>query len=175
MNKFVVILCCFLISCVENEPRRPVRKSTTNFYKELIAQNKKLNQREQNYIKYLISKDTANHYIASNSGFWYTYNVKNNQKLDLPKKGDEVEIIYNVTDIHGNTLYKNQKKYYKVDKEDFIPALQDGIKLMKPNEIITFVIPSYRAFGTVGDNNKVNINQPIKSTVQLINIKPIKK
>ena len=63
------------------------------------------------------------------------------------------------------------KRFYKVDKEDFIPALQDGIKLMKKGETIIFVIPSYRAFGVSGDGNKIGINQPIKSTVKLIDIK----
>ena len=66
---------------------------------------------------------------------------------------------------------KKQEKSYKIDKEDFIPALQDGIKLMKIGETITFVIPSYRAFGVTGDGNKIEVNQTIKSTVTLIDIK----
>jgi len=41
---------------------------------------------------------------------------------------------------------------------------------MKVGEIITFVIPSYTAFGISGDGNKIGINQSIKSTVTLINI-----
>jgi len=42
---------------------------------------------------------------------------------------------------------------------------------MKVGETITFVIPSYSAFGITGDGNKIGINQSIKSTVTLINIK----
>ena len=38
-------------------------------------------------------------------------------------------------------------------------------------ETITFVIPSYRAFGVTGDGNKIAVNQPIQSTVTLIDIK----
>ena len=41
---------------------------------------------------------------------------------------------------------------------------------MKLGEIITFVIPSYRAFGLVGDEHKIGINKTIKSTVKLIKI-----
>ena len=62
-------------------------------------------------------------------------------------------------------------KKYIVDKEDFISGLQKGIKLMKIGETITFVIPSYSAFGITGDGNKIGVNQSIKSTVTLINIK----
>jgi FKBP-type peptidyl-prolyl cis-trans isomerase FkpA len=42
---------------------------------------------------------------------------------------------------------------------------------MKIGEIITFVIPSYNAFGVSGDGNKIGVNQTIKSTVTLLNIK----
>jgi FKBP-type peptidyl-prolyl cis-trans isomerase FkpA len=42
---------------------------------------------------------------------------------------------------------------------------------MKIGETITFVIPSYSAFGIIGDGHKIGINQSIKSTVTLINIK----
>jgi FKBP-type peptidyl-prolyl cis-trans isomerase len=78
---------------------------------------------------------------------------------------------FDISDINGNILYKRQERNYKVDKEDFIPALQDGIKLMKKGETITFVIPSYSAFGITGDGNKIGVRQPIKSTVTLIEIK----
>jgi FKBP-type peptidyl-prolyl cis-trans isomerase len=60
---------------------------------------------------------------------------------------------------------------YRIDKEDFIFALQLGIKLMKVGETIIFVIPSYNAFGISGDGEKIGINQSIKSTVTLLNIK----
>ena len=61
-------------------------------------------------------------------------------------------------------------KKYIIDKEDFISGLQKGIKLMKIGETVTFVIPSYSAFGIAGDGNKIGINQSIKSKVTLINI-----
>jgi FKBP-type peptidyl-prolyl cis-trans isomerase len=41
---------------------------------------------------------------------------------------------------------------------------------MKIGETITFVLPSYNAYGITGDNNKIGLNQSIKSTVTLINI-----
>ena len=85
-----------------------------------------------------------------------------------------VEFSYNLADLNGNIFYSKEElgvKKYAIDKEDFIPALQEGIKLMKVGETITFVIPSYRAFGLVGDEKRIGINQSIKSTVTLISIK----
>ncbi len=158
-RNFLILLSFFvLFSCGKSEPRKPIKYSTTGFYKELIAQNKKLNNREKRYLEHLIKKDSTKKYIASQSGFWYCYQQKNNSDLPYPKSGDVVTIEYNITDIFGNEIYAKQRKTYKIDKEDFIPALQDGIKLMKSKEIITFVVPSYRGYGVVGDGQKIGVN-----------------
>lgn len=170
-NIVLFLLVLVLNSCKETEARRPKQHSTTNFYKELIAKNKKLNTREKRFLESLIAKDTLNSYQASSTGFWYTYIKKDTLEKPFAKTKDMVTIEYAINDINGKTLYEKQTRTYKVDKEDFIPALQDGIKLMKQGETVTFVIPSYRAFGVTGDGNKIGINQPIKSTITLINIK----
>ncbi len=169
------LILVILYSCNEPVSRKPIKHSTTSFYKELTNHNKRLNEREQQFIDYLIKKDSFRIYITSKSGFWYYYDKKIKRGSETPKSGDIVEIEYNIMDIYGNELYPKQLKTYKIDKEDFISALQDGIKLMKPKEIITFVIPSYCAYGVIGDGNKIGINQPIKSTVKLLNIKKSKK
>lgn len=94
--------------------------------------------------------------------------------MQTPKLGDEVTFEYNITDLEGNVIYSKEElgiMKYRIDKEDFIFALQLGIKLMKVGETIIFVIPSYNAFGISGDGEKIGINQSIKSTVTLLNIK----
>jgi gliding motility-associated peptidyl-prolyl isomerase len=85
-----------------------------------------------------------------------------------------VSFEYEITDLNDSIIYSKEElgiRNYKVDKEDFISAIQKGIKLMKVGETITFVIPSYNAFGITGDGNKIGINQSIKSTITLLNIK----
>lgn len=168
---FIIALILFFSSCSEPTARRPKEQSTTNFYNELIEKNKQLNLIENKKIAYFLAKDTVNTYQTSSTGFWFTYVKKDTLNTVTPKLNDVVTIEYNITDLNDVILYQNQKKEYKVDKEDFIPALQDGIKLMKSGETITFVIPSYRAFGVSGDGNKINGNQTIKSTLTLLNIK----
>ncbi len=172
---FVFLMISTLFSCSENQARRPKKQGTTNFYKEVIAKNKKLNALEKKRLEKWISKDTLTKYEVSKSGFWYTYLVKDsiNNPVKNPKPTPENTVVFSfdISDINGNIIYQKEERSYKIDKEDFIPALQDGIKLMKKGEIVTFVIPSYRAFGVVGDGNKITVNQPIKSTVALLEIK----
>ncbi len=166
-----VIMFCFT-ACSEAVARRPKQQSINSFYKDVIAKNKKLNQIEKKNIEKHLAKDTLIDYKTSLSGFWYAYVKKDttNNRITA-KKGDVVTLNYNITDINNNVLYKNQVVDYKVDMEDFIPGLQEGVKLMKKGEKMMFVIPSYRAFGVTGDGNRIKMNQTIKSTLDLIEIK----
>ncbi|APG64348.1 gliding motility-associated peptidyl-prolyl isomerase GldI [Tenacibaculum todarodis] len=172
-HKTLYFLLIFIIafSCKEPEARRPKTQTTKNFYKELIAENKQLIKKETELIEHYISQDTINTYKASSTGFWYTYTNKVEGNTPKPKSEDVVAIEYTITDLEGEELYPKQKRTYKIDKEDFIPALEDGIKLMKIGETITFVIPSHRGFGIAGDGNNIEVNQTIKSTLTLIDIK----
>ena len=169
---FLTILC---FSCSKVTPRKPINpKPSTTLLTETIEESKVLNKIEDEKILQLIKRDSTKVYTVSSNGFWYTYITKIEEELKTPKAGDEVSFTYNITDLNDAIIYSKEElgvKIYKVDKEDFISAIQKGIKLMKVGEIITFVIPSYTAFGISGDGNKIGINQSIKSTVTLINIK----
>lgn len=175
-NSFYVLLMIFFFSCSKIEPRRPInQKESTIIYKETIKDYIALNKAEDNKIFQLILKDTSNVYIQSSHGFWYKYVHKIQDSLQpTPVKGNEVTFTYNISDLNDSIIYSKEDlgiKNYIVDKEDFITGLQKGIKLMKIGETITFVLPSYSAFGISGDGKKIGINQSIISTVTLTNIK----
>ncbi len=173
-NIFFLLGILLLWSCSEPTARRPITQKTATVISESIAQSKKLNAVENSFIEEYIAQDSATTYQTSAYGFWYTYQTKIENDSVTPVIGNEVEIEYDITDINGAVIYSKEelgKKVYQIDKEDFIAGLQEGIKLMKIGETITFVIPSYRAFGLVGDGSKIGINKTIKSTVTLLTIK----
>lgn len=174
---FLFLFVCF--SCVHVEPRRPVNpKPSTTILDEVIKESKILNTIEDQKIQQLIALDSTKVYHTSPNGFWYTYVNKKEENLPTPKLGNEVSFEYEITDLNDSIIYAKETlgiKNYTIDKEDFITAIQKGIKLMKTGETITFVIPSYNAFGIYGDGNKIGINQSIKSTITLLNIKQISK
>lgn len=168
---FVVAL---LASCSEKEARRPISKKKSYTLAATSEQMKKINKIEEAKILAYIKNDSLNTYMASPSGFWYQYLQKVEVDSVRPKKGDLVLLSYEILDLKNQVIYAQEDlgmKEYKVDKEDFIPALQQGIKLMKSGETMKFIIPSYNAFGVVGDNNKIGINESIISIVTLINIR----
>ncbi|SDR84625.1 protein involved in gliding motility GldI [Polaribacter sp. KT25b] len=165
----------FCFSCSKIEPRKPINsKPSTTLYNETIKEAISLNKIEDDKILQLIKNDSTKVYLQSSQGFWYTYIHKIEENLPTPKNGDEVIFEYEIRNLSDSLIYSKKDlgiKSYVVDKEDFISGLQKGIKLMKIGETITFVLPSYSAFGITGDGNKIGINQSIISTVTLTNIK----
>tara|TARA_R110001632_G_scaffold66891_4_gene157353 strand:+ start:17193 stop:17726 length:534 start_codon:yes stop_codon:yes gene_type:complete len=170
---FIFLILIGLTSCSEQEARRPVTASKTYTLAATTESLKKINNLEEAKIENYILKDSLNNYIRSSNGFWYQYITKIDEDTTKPKKGDVVELQYDFVDLNDQIIYSKDQigtKKYKVDKEDFIPALQMAIKMMKVGETVKFIIPSYNAFGVVGDQNKIGINQSIISRVTLINI-----
>ena len=162
-----------VLSCGKPEPRKPLTRKTSTFLKESIERNKTINAAEENELKRLIALDSINEYLSSASGFWYYYQVKDSSTNQVPEKGDQVVYEYQIDNIYGESLYSKEdlgQRSYIVDKEELITGLQDGLKLMKVGETITFLFPSHKAYGYSG-YQKIGSNQPLRYTVTLKELK----
>ncbi|MDZ7614904.1 MAG: gliding motility-associated peptidyl-prolyl isomerase GldI [Flavobacteriaceae bacterium] len=170
MNKFITVLIVVLFfSCADTEPRKPVVRKTGTFLKESIQRNIDKNKLEEEILTLRIKKDTLNNYLESEQGFWYFYVQKDTLNGQPPKKGDEVVFGYEVKRINDSIVYSEDVLgdiHYIVDKQELISGLQDGIKLMRKGEIVTFLFPSHKAFGYSGAEG-INPNEPLIYTVHL--------
>lgn len=175
MFRNLLIACAFLAfvsSCKSPEARKPVKSTSGTFIKESAERNKKLFEQEQAYIQDIINKDTTTAYITSDSGFWYYYNKKDTISITTPQLGDAVTFTYSIKKLNGDfviTEKENGLQNYRVDRsnQELISGLRDGIKLMKAGETVTFLLPSYKAYGYYGIENKLGTNVPVQSTVTL--------
>lgn len=166
-------VCFILFSCAEPQARRPITVKTSTTFEQTVAQTKAINKIEEQRVLRYIQLDSTHTYTASNNGFWYRYDQKVMEDGYTPKEGDQVVISYDIRDLNNNNIYTKEEigeKNYIVDKEDFISGLQVGIKMMKEGETITFIIPSYNAYGIVGDGDRIGINESIISTLTLLKI-----
>ena len=78
-------------------------------------------------------------------------------------------------DLDGNTILSEEEigpQGLRVDQtnQELISGLRDGLKLMQVGETVTFLLPSYKAYGYYGIEEKLGSNIPIKSTVTLTSI-----
>ena len=171
----ISMLCLLAASCKSPEARRPVQSKSGRFIQESAERNKKLYQEEEAVIAKIMAADTSKQYYASESGFWYFYNVKDTIQGQRPAFGDEVTFTYEVTTLNGTNILsaeENGLQYYKVDQtnQELISGIRDGIKLMQVGEEVTFYFPSYKAYGYYGIENKLGTNIPVRCKVNLLSL-----
>lgn len=177
---FIVIsgLLCFVFTgCIQQhqEARRPVSTASGVFMKKSVQRNKKLNASDEDLIKALMKKNPKISYFASTKGYWYSYETKNNADTLTPKKGDVAFFNYELKDLNGTMIYSEvevRPQVYRVDKQEMMTGIREGIKLMRKNERVNFYFPSHIAYGYHGDNKKIGPNQPLICTITLNDFKP---
>lgn len=168
-----LLLIMAITGCNGPEPRKPVKVKTGSILQKSVERNKDLLAKEEKQIMAIIKNDSLNTYFSSGIGSWYHYVNKNDQSDYYPKTDDLVTLEYNILSLANDTIYSKESIgtiTYKVDKQDLFPGLRNSIKLLKENESATFLFPSSLSYGYHGDNNKIGVNVPIKSTITILNI-----
>jgi len=181
LSKIVLLIVIFMtfLSCKQQQQARmPISRSSGTFMKESVVRNKKLIAGEEGKIDSIIKSNPKIKYLASKKGYWYHYQIKNDNDTLRPKKGDVTQFDYEIMDLKGNVVYSEvelRPQTYVVDKQNILMGLRDGIKLMRKNEKVTFLFPSHMAYGYRGDNKLIKSNQPIICTVTLNDFKQKEK
>lgn len=171
----LVFVAVGMTSCKSPQPRKPVVVKTNTFFNESIERNKQILGAENERIKAIIEKDSVNTYFNSENGFWYYYNEKIDQESRTPLFGDIVTYTYDISDLNGKMLYSKADlgpQRYTMDQEELFSGLREGLKLMKAGESVTFLFPSQKAFGFIGDNNRIGMNVPLMCNVIVNSVQP---
>ncbi|HRG18662.1 MAG TPA: gliding motility-associated peptidyl-prolyl isomerase GldI [Flavobacterium lutivivi] len=174
----LIIFMILMVSCKQQQARMPISRSSGTFMKESIARNKKLVAGEELKIDSIIKSNPSIKYFASNKGYWYHYDIKNEKDTLRPRKGDIAYFDYEIKDFKGNVIYSDvelRPQVYAVDKQNIMMGLRHGIKLMRKNEKVTFLFPSHIAYGYHGDDKSIGPNEPLICTVTLNDFKPENK
>lgn len=91
-----------------------------------------------------------------------------------PQTGDEVSYTYKISMLNGSVLYESEANAAKllIDQEDAEIGLHEALKMMRLGDKGFFILPSHRAFGVAGDQNKV---PPFTALVYQLEILEIQK
>jgi gliding motility-associated peptidyl-prolyl isomerase len=174
-NKWIVLLGFFfaIYACTEQEARRPESYSSSKKVNETIELYSKMVAHENALIEGFIKRDSLHEYQNSQKGFWFRY-LSKNEKGVSPVKGDKVLFEQAIFSLEGEMLYSAEElglQEYWIDKEYVIRGIREGIKLMKEGEEVLFVLPSFVAYRSKGDDKKrIGSNESILTRIKLINI-----
>jgi gliding motility-associated peptidyl-prolyl isomerase len=169
----LLFLLAVAVSCKSPEARKPISHKSGSFINASVERNIKLNKKEKERIQQIIKADSDSDYIASESGFWYTYETKVEQDTIKANFGDIINFDYDVKTLAGQTIYSEEEirpRDYAMDKEELFTGLREGLKLMKPGETVTFLFPSQKAYGYYGDTNRIGTSVPLLCKVTVNSI-----
>ncbi len=156
-------------SCYEANVRYPIDHSKKSFLNTSAERNKLILAREEIMIKRALKKENSLSFNLSEKGFFYAFIKKSFDKTTFPVKGEKVVFKYQIQDLEKKIIYSYKElgtvEYY-VDEENILPALREGIRLMKSGEIVLFLFPSHLCYGYQGDGQKIGNNQPLRFTIE---------
>lgn len=153
-----------LVSCKSPEARKPVSVKSGSFMDESVERNRALHEKQKALFETYMDEHSDMDFIASSNGFWYYYNSEKSSDSIMAKFGDIVNFDFNIKSISEQIIYSKadlKTRNYAMDQAKLFSGLREGLKLMKAGETATFLLPSQKAFGYYGDNNKIGTNVPI--------------
>jgi FKBP-type peptidyl-prolyl cis-trans isomerase len=140
----------------QNEEIRLNKNPNSN--NSTIAVHREFLKREQESIENYIADRNLN-LQRNGTGIYYQIEADANGKNALKvKSGDDVRYHYVISLLNGSELYRSssdEPAILRVDKEDAEIGLHDALKLMSLGDKGLFILPSHRAFGVSGDQNKI--------------------
>tara|TARA_B110000261_G_scaffold156037_1_gene189470 strand:+ start:282 stop:824 length:543 start_codon:yes stop_codon:yes gene_type:complete len=160
-NYFICSLfCMFLFSGCSNDEKggnkNPFKgMSTYDKKRELEGALKRSAQKEHLQIDSFLKRHNI---VAKKTGTGVRYAIYQSGNGKKVEAGDYVEASYVITNIKGDTIYTvNDDKpvRFQVEKSEKESGLHEAIKFLSKEAQAIIVLPSYRAHGVSGDDDKI--------------------
>jgi len=167
----LLILVFFFSSC-DNDTKKNNKTIDRKRLKEsLVKVNTKHIDVENTQINDFMRRRHWNDFKKSKTGL--RYNIYKEGIGIMPIPGSKVGIEYSIIDIKGNKLYDSETQGYKIfeiDKNEEPTGLNEALKLMKVGGRAKLIVPSYLAYGLLGDENKIGQKATLIYDVYLVEV-----
>lgn len=163
-----IALISILSSCKESDVRYPVNVSSGVDYNSSIELAKKINQKEEKKFREYAS-NSGIEFERSNYGFQYNIEGIDSTSVHI-ESGDDVKFTFRVENLNGLVIYPQKERRLRIDQQNEIIGLHEGLKLMDEESSAIFLFPSHQAFGYHGDENKIKPNTPLLYRVNVLEV-----
>ncbi len=172
MRYLIFMMILFMIaSCNNHEEKKNKAANLKNYKESLIKANKELNKTEEDDIENYIARYNWN---MQKTGRGLRYMIYKHGNGSKPKDEQSVKINFSVNLINGFVCYSSEKdgqKEFEIGKGSVESGLEEGIFMMRVGDKAKFVIPSYLAFGLLGDQNKIPKRATLIYDVELLDVR----
>ncbi len=165
----LMLIAGLLLNCkMQSKEQHNKRRVTAE---ELISVNRYMVGKDAEAIKEYIKKNQLN-MTETNTGLWYHIDKEGLGRQAV--MGDRAEIAYSISLLDGTLCYSSDSlgnKSFKVGQGGVESGLEEGILLLKEGTKATFIMPPHRAYGLVGDDDKIPGRSTLVYKVEVISLK----
>ncbi|MFZ9295968.1 MAG: FKBP-type peptidyl-prolyl cis-trans isomerase [Bacteroidia bacterium] len=171
----LVILALLLCACQNTDSTQTVQQSNpTNvsvhdpkFKNELLTANARVLKKEQDEFA-VYAREHKMPFIKTPRGVWVYVYVKNIKGMQV-SAGMTINMSYTLSLLNGDICETSAGRVvpFQVSAQQAESGLHYGLMLLKKGEKAVFLLPSSRAQGLMGDQNKIPPQSPLVYTVEL--------
>ena len=171
MNRFFYLLfLLFFLSCNNQIPTGVIQNSSTKTEKKdpFILGNQKIVELENEDIELFLKRYQ---WKMEQTGTGLRYEITKRGVGKNIKTGETVTLEYRTFLLTGEEIYNSNEyglKQFIVEKSTEIAGLHEAIQLMNKGAEARLIIPSYLAYGSSGDGNKIKPYQTIMMKVKIM-------
>lgn len=160
MKTTVILLFGLFLGC-GGDGRVPVVERKMPTPEELIQENKDAVKLEDRDIDLYVKRRNLS---VTPTGRGVRYAILRDVPGALALPDQWAAVNYRVELLNGDTAYATEPgkpESFKVGMDDVESGLHEGVQLLSPGDSAVIIIPSYRAHGLIGDQDRI----PMRSTV----------
>lgn len=172
--KWILFLIIAGLSCQKQNKTKTRSENFLQLSKEdrlKISQNslKASMKKEQEQIKSYI-KRKGGQFIQTPTGVHYFIYVNNGTEKKA-KSADLASVKYTLTLLKGDTIRKENQEDFIIEFQEKESGLHECIKHLSVGDKAIIIIPSYRAYGLTGDDDKIPSLSTLVYNLELLNLK----
>jgi len=173
--KIVLWICIVLAgvalnACGKKQKNQPVVVNMNDFEDPLIKKNREMSKEEKNAIDSYVKRNNFN-MIETGTGVRYMIYEKGTGVTANTK--DIVLIDFDVRLLDGTLCYSSHQtgaEEFVVDYDNVESGLHEAIKYMHKGDKAIIIIPSHKAFGLAGDQDRIPPMSTVVYNISLLDI-----
>lgn len=162
MKKIIFLSLFALLSCKRNNTVYPPVGGVLSQSDLDVSRNrmKNLNATERQQIQTWIAGQNVKFY-PTQLNYWT--NVEGFDKRERRPNESRISYSYDIYDFDETKIYDKpiQRMNASFGHFDELIAVENALRYMKDNEEVTLLVPSSLAYGTYGDENKIDNDIPL--------------
>lgn len=167
----LIILSITLIFCNNRDEERQGHVNDDTLEEVLLKANKEAFKVEDQQIEDFISRQKWEMQKTGTGLRYLIYETGSGKKAE---EGKVAEIEFAVSLISGDVIYSSEisgSKEFLIGRGGVEPGLEEGILILREGDRAKFILPSHRAFGLFGDQDKIPPKATLIYDVKLLKIK----